>query len=176
MLSPAELQALSASRWAVPVLAFMNREGGARFAVLARRLGVAPSALRRALERLEQAGWLYRNPGHGHPLRPEYLLTDAGRPVAAWCEGVMEARGRLSLGVEDLGRWTLPLVKGLDRRWRRFSALEAELAPITPRALSLALKGMIGRGLADRRLEDAFPPLPLYGLTARGQALARALA
>jgi DNA-binding HxlR family transcriptional regulator len=34
---------------------------------------------------------------------------------------------------------------------------------------------MIGHDLVRRRLEDRFPPLPLYGLTGRGQDLAGAL-
>jgi DNA-binding HxlR family transcriptional regulator len=176
MLSAVELRELSASRWSVPVLAFMSREGGARFAALARQLGIAPSALGRALARLEEAGWLGRNPGHGHPLRPEYVLTRAGRPVAAWCESVMATRRHLGLAPGQLGRWSLPLLRSLDRRWERFSTLQAELAPITPRALSLALKQMLDLRLANRRLEDAFPPAAYYGLTGRGQRLARALA
>ena len=63
----------------------------------------------------------------------------------------------------------------LDRRWERFSWLEAQLSPISPRSLSLALKQLLDLGLADRRLEESFPPRPLYGLTGRGQRLARAM-
>ena len=52
--------------------------GGSRFAVMLARLGLSRSALAASLAQLQEAGWLRRNPGHGHPLRPEYVLT-AGR-------------------------------------------------------------------------------------------------
>jgi DNA-binding HxlR family transcriptional regulator len=175
MVSDDDIALVASGRWLMPLLAEMSAEGSARFAVLLRRLGVSRSALSRSIGALEARGWLSRNPGHGHPLRPEYLLTGKGRAVAAWCERAMAARRRLGLEPEDLGRWSLPLVRRLDRRWKRFSTLEAELRPITPRSLSLALKGMIEVRLLERRLEDAFPPTALYGLTGRGQRLARAL-
>jgi DNA-binding HxlR family transcriptional regulator len=175
MIPRDDIRRLSSGRWAIPLLAFMSREGGARFGVLVRQLGVSRSMLSRQIDALEKEGWLCRNPGHGHPLRPEYLLTEAGRPIAAWCERVMEQRGRLQLEPDALGRWSLPLLIDLDRSWKRFSTLQAELRPITPRALSMTLKQMLEVRLVERRLEDRFPPLPLYGLTGRGQSLARAL-
>jgi DNA-binding HxlR family transcriptional regulator len=170
-----DLRWLVGSRWFAPLLDLAGREEGVRSAALVVRLGISRSMLSAALDQLLRKGWLVRNPGHGHPLRPEYVLTEAGRPVAAWCERVMEERRRLGLDKAQLGRWSLPLVGRLDRRWKRFSALEAELRPISPRALSLGLKQLLEVGLADRRLEDAFPPRPLYGLTGRGQRLARAM-
>ncbi len=175
MLPEDDLRWLVGSRWFLPLLALASREQGVRSAVLAARLGISRSMLAGALDRLLRRGWLARNPGHGHPLRPEYVLTEAGRPVGAWCERVMEERERLGLDTQALGRWSLPLVGRLDRRWERFSWLEAQLSPISPRSLSLGLKQLLEAGLADRRLEDAFPPRPLYGLTGRGQRLARAM-
>ena len=127
------------------------------------------------LDQLVGKGWLTRNPGHGHPLRPEYVLTEAGRPVGAWCERVMEERRNLGLDGKDQGRWALPLIGRLDRRWARFSWLEAQLSPISPRSLSLGLKQLLEVRLVERRLEDDFPPKPLYGLTGRGQRLAGAM-
>lgn len=175
MLPDDDLRELIGSRWFVPVLAFTGREDGARPAALAARLGISRSMLASVLEALLRKGWLMRNPGHGHPLRPEYVLSETGRPVAAWCERVVAERDRLGLGPPDLGRWSLPLVRRLDRRWERFSSLQSSLAPVSPRSLSLSLKQLLSAGLAERRLEDAFPPVPLYGLTGRGQRLARAM-
>ena len=70
----------------MPLLAFMSRESGARFGVLVRQLGVSRSMLSRQIDALETDGWLCRNPGHGHPLRPESLLTESGRPES-WMPG-----------------------------------------------------------------------------------------
>lgn len=175
MIRPEDIRRLSAGRWFIPLLAFMSEEGGARFGVLLRQLGVSRSVLSRHVDALEEAGWLGRNPGHGHPLRPEYLLTEAGRPIAAWCERVMEERRRLGLERDGLGRWSLPLILGLEPDWKRFSTLQAELAPVTPRALSLTLKQMLAVKLVERRLENRFPPLPLYGLSGAGRSFASAL-
>jgi DNA-binding HxlR family transcriptional regulator len=170
-----DLRWLIGSRWFVPLLALASREEGVRSAALAARLGISRSMLAGVLGQLLGKGWIERNPGHGHPLRPEYVLTEAGRPVGAWCERVMEERQHLGLDGKGLGRWALPLVRCLDRRWKRFSALEAELNPISPRSLSLGLKRLLEVRLVERRLEHSFPPIALYGLTGRGQRLARAM-
>lgn len=167
-----DLRWLVGSRWFIPVLAAVDRDGGARFAALAASLGVSRSMLAAALDQLLAKGWLVRNPGHGHPLRPEYVLSDAGRPIAAWCGRVVRQRALLGLGKDELGRWSLPLVGRLDRRSERFSALESDLAPISPRSLSLGLKQLVSTGLASRRLEESFPPSAVYGLTTRGQRFA----
>lgn len=169
------LRTLAANRWAAPVMALLSKEEGARFAVIARRFALSHHSLTRCLQHLKDSGWVIPNPGHGHPLRPEYLLSEAGRPVGALCERIMAERERLSLGAADLPRWSLPVVAGLAPDWSRFGALQAQLAPVTPRALSQTLQAMIGRDLVARRLEDRFPPVALYGLTGRGQDLAGAI-
>jgi len=128
-----------------------------------------------SLSQLQQAGWVRRNPGHGHPLRPEYLLTETGAPIAAFAERVMAQRQRLALEPDQLPRWSLPLVAGLTGNTARFSALRETLRPVTARALSLTLKQMMATELVDRTLEDRFPPIALYGLTPRGSRLAAAM-
>ncbi|WP_164529385.1 winged helix-turn-helix transcriptional regulator [Sphingomonas koreensis] len=176
VLSPAVLQLLSASRWAIPVLALLSREQGSRFAVIERRFGLSRNSLTRTLAYLREQGWVMPNPGYGHPLRPEYVLSDAGRAIGAACERIEGVRIRLGLEAPDLSRWTLPVAGGLEDEWTRFNALQTRLAPVTPRALSLTLQAMIGQDLVRRRLEDRFPPVPLYGRTGRGAELAGAVA
>lgn len=163
--TPQMIRRLSSGRWLMPILAQMSREDGSRFGGLVRALGLSRSVLSGHLVALERFGLIVRNPGHGHPLRPEYLLTDEGVAVAAWCERVMRERTRLGLEPGSLGRWSLPLIGQLHAGWQRFSQLEQMLTPITPRALSLTVQQARGVDLAstDGRL---------YGLTVRGQALA----
>ena len=43
------------------------------------RLGVGRESLRATLDALRELGLVQPTPGHGHPMRPEYLLTAAGR-------------------------------------------------------------------------------------------------
>jgi DNA-binding HxlR family transcriptional regulator len=176
MIADAELRRLTAGRWLVPLLAHVAAAGGgARFAAMAAGLGVSRSALAASLTALQEAGWLARNAGHGHPLRAEYVLTDAGQPVAAFCTQLMAQREKLGLEPGQLSRWSLPLVVRLDGGTARFTALRDALRPVTPRALSLTLKQMLSVDLIDRALEDEFPPIAIYGLTRRGRELAAAM-
>jgi DNA-binding HxlR family transcriptional regulator len=175
MIDDATLRCLTAGRWLVPLLALLGQESGSRFAVMLNRLGLPRSSLTASLEQLIEAGWVRRNPGHGHPLRPEYVLTEYGAPVAAFCGGVMRQRERLGLAAVDLPRWSLPVLARIDRGDVHFSRIRRELMPITPRALSLTLKQLLACRLVGRRLEDRFPPATAYVLTARGRALARTL-
>ena len=175
MIGEAEFRRLTAGRWLVPLMAHVGAGEGSRFAMMLAALGLSRSALAASLAELQEAGWLARNPGHGHPLRPEYVLTKTGAPIAAFCERVMTQRERLGLTPGQMPRWSLPLISKLGRDRARFSALRASLAPVTPRALSLTLKQMLSTDLVDRALEDEFPPIAIYGLTGRGLQLAEAM-
>ena len=170
-ISAEDLRRVSSGRWFVSILAEMSLSGGSRFGTLHRALGLSRSVLSNHLDLLERFGWIARNPGHGHPLRPEYLLTTKGRIIAAWSARVVEQRDRIGLGPKDLGRWSLPMLFELRGARRRFSELERSLLPITPRALTLAIGQMLDVRLVDR----AADPVPLYGLTPRGTDFAASL-
>ena len=174
MIGDADLRRLTAGRWLLHLMALVGERQGARFAEML-SLGLSRSMLTASLAQLIEVGWLRRNPGHGHPLRPEYVLTDAGRTIAAVAARVAAARQALDLPPDLLSRWALPAVRRLAEGPARFSALRAALAPVTPRALSLALKQMQAAGLIDRALEESYPPVAIYALTERGSLLARAM-
>lgn len=176
MISAADLMALTAGRWLLPIMAHIGAANGSRFAAILAGLGLSRSVLAAGIAQLIEAGWLARNPGHGHPLRPEYVLTEGGRPIGAYAGRVMQARDTLGLAPDDLSRWALPAVARLAQGAGRFSELRAALTPVTPRALSLALKQLEGAGLIDRALEGTYPPTASYALTGKGNRLAAALA
>jgi DNA-binding HxlR family transcriptional regulator len=176
MISDADLRTLMAGRWLVPLMAHVGGAGGgSRFAAMLAALGASRSALAASLAALQEAAWLARNAGHGHPLRPEYVATGAGAPITAFCAQVMAQREKLGLEPGQLSRWSLPLVARLDGGKARFSTLRDALRPVTPRALSLTLKQMLSADLVDRALEAEFPPIAIYGLTGKGRALAAAM-
>ncbi len=175
MIADADLLALSAGRWLAPLMALLDEEGGARFARMLGRLGLSRSALAASLAQLQAAGWVMRNPGHGHPLRPEYVLTEKGLPIGGFARRLMAEREKLGLERGQLSRWSLPIVSRLGADSARFSQLRDALRPVTPRALSLSLKQLLEVRLIDRALEDEFPPIAIYGLTGRGRDLAAAL-
>ncbi|MEL6339670.1 MAG: winged helix-turn-helix transcriptional regulator [Myxococcota bacterium] len=154
-------------RWCVPVLgAFAELGGQAKFVTVQRRLGVSRSSLQRTLQALIALGLVRKNEGYGHPLRPEYLLTEAGRDVGGAARRMMEdLSGQPSVDVA-LRKWSIPLVRALAEGARSFNVLQAALSGITPRALSGAIRDLEDAGWVERRLQDTRPPRWEYGLTA----------
>lgn len=166
-----QLIALGRQRWLVLLLAEFHRQRGARFVELLNRLGLPRDSLVRALEAAIKSGWVTRNPGYGHPLRPEYVLSDAGKGVAAAAAGIAEILANAKLTPEQLTRWSLPVLRALSGGYERFNELERHLVQATPRALAMTLRALAENGLVDRLVEAGFPPTSRYRLTSRGAAL-----
>jgi DNA-binding HxlR family transcriptional regulator len=165
-------------RWAVPVLAELDGlGGGARFVQLVNGLGVARQSLSTTLDDMAARGWIERNPGYGHPLRPEYLLTPAGRRLAPGCALLLRAVRRARVEEVALRKWSMPVVDAIGRGAARFGELREELAGVTPRVLSLTLRQLEEGGpLVLRLVSDGRPPGVRYLLTGEGEALGRLLA
>jgi DNA-binding HxlR family transcriptional regulator len=171
------LQVLFHHRWGPPLLAALHAGGGgAKFVSLVHRLGAPRDSVQRTLAALLEAGWVARNPGHGHPLRPEYLLTPAGEPLARACAELLEALREAAVEEVGLRKWSMPVVALLGHGPRRFSALKAGLATVSSRALALALKDLVEGGLVQRTVTDGYPPTVVYQLEASAGGLERCLA
>ena len=153
------------------MLAEIHRSGGCKFVTLVNRLSISRDSLRRTLDSLITQGWVIRNPGHGHPMRPEYILTPSGYRLAPWCARVCAVL-RVA-GIEDLGlrKWSLPIVLTLRRGRKRFSELKSGLPGLTARSLTLALKQLHAAGLIERHVTGEFPPATYYQLTRRMRTL-----
>jgi DNA-binding HxlR family transcriptional regulator len=162
------------NRWAVPVLAELHRTGGTRFVTICRRTGAGGESVRRALARLTQRGLVTRNPGYGHPLRPEYVLTTAGRSVAPACAGLLDELDALGIGSIGLNKWSVPVLAALAVD-RRFSELRGALPGVSPRALTLALKALADAGMVERTVLASYPPRTVYRLADRARRLTPAL-
>lgn len=164
--------ALCHSRWAVPVLAELSRDKGCKFVTLANRLGISRDSLTRTLGRLVEEGWVIRNPGYGHPMRPEYILTPEGRPLGAWCLRAVEIIRKLKTEKTIFRKWSLGVALALGEGHGRFSQLMEYLPGVTARALAMTLKNLEAEGLVERVVLDAYPPVARYRLTRRGKKLA----
>jgi DNA-binding HxlR family transcriptional regulator len=168
----AALPALFHHRWAIPLLAALGRlGGGAKFITLQKALDTNRDSLTRTLEALLATGLVMRNPGYGHPMRPEYLLGPAGAGLAPTCRQLAEKLGRLGIAELALNKWSLPVVYALSLAGGRFNALRATLPGITPRALTQALRDLEAAGLLSRKLVNGHPPRTEYSLTRRGRGL-----
>ena len=155
------------------MLAELRNRRGARFVELRNALAVPRDSLTRTLSALGDAGLVARNPGYGHPLRPEYVLTGEGTRVAAACERLLAELN----GLQDvaLRKWSMPVVRALTGSRLRFSELRDALPGVTSRSLALALKDLQAAGLVERTVTDDYPPATVYDLTPAAARLARAL-
>ncbi|MEC9372594.1 MAG: winged helix-turn-helix transcriptional regulator [Planctomycetota bacterium] len=172
-------------RWAIPVVAELGRSGGAKFVTLSNRLAVAPESLSRTLTALIDLDYALRNPGYGHPMRPEYLLTPFGEAIAPPAARLLDRLHAAGPAAEAAcaRKWSLPLLLALRLGASRFSELRDALPGVTPRALTQSLQELETAGLARRVVWDLRPPRVDYTLTDEGrriapqvEALARAIA
>lgn len=169
----AALVALCHHRWCLPLLAEMGaRARGARLVEVQSALRAPRPGVQRAAASLMELGLLDRFPGYGHPLRPEYVLTPAGRAVAARSAAYVNSASALNAHAVAFRKWTAPVLVAVLAGASRFTALNARLDGITPRALTSALRASCGAGLLRRRVDDGFPPRSQYGLSANGTRLA----
>ena len=162
-------------RWNVPTLATLGASGS-RFITLQKSLGASRDALRASLDALTDAELVDRNPGYGHPLRPEYVLTDRGVSLAPAAEAYR--RSADALGVADIAyrKWTGPVLLVMGNGVGGFNAMEDALGTITPRALTQALKALAAAHLVARTVDDGYPPRTSYVLSSAGSRLAEAAA
>lgn len=177
--SPRHLLSLFGRRWCVPILAELDRNSGSKFISLANRLHASPVAVRQSLDHLIELGWAIPNPGYGHPLRPEYILTPEGQRLAPACRTLDDAIARLSLREVALRRWSLPalhlIAAAAPDQPARFSRVASGLGTITDRALAMTLKGMQEHELIRREVRETYPPTPDYLVGPRGRPLVPAL-
>ena len=163
-------------RWTIPVLAELHRSQGSKFITLTARLGIGRSTLTQTLDTLIDAGLAVRNPGYGHPMRPEFILTTRGHAIAPACADLLAALDSLTLRDLALRKWTLPVLLAIRAGARRFGELKRLLPTITDRALALALKQMESAGLIAREIQGGYPPAPVYALSLPAAVILPALA
>jgi DNA-binding HxlR family transcriptional regulator len=156
-VSTEDLVELFHHRWAAPALTVFDERGAVRFVELQRRLGVGRESLRRALDALVELGYVRRNEGYGHPLRPEYVVTESGREAAVLAGRVTAAPARETL----LRKWSVPVLAQLEEP-RRFSELRSVLPGVTARALALALRDLESALLVRREVLPTRPPSTVY--------------
>jgi DNA-binding HxlR family transcriptional regulator len=165
-------------RWSLPVLAELHRLRGSKLVTLVHRLKASRGAVKQTLADLIRLGLVMRNPGYGHPLRPEYVLTARGIRIAPACAALLEElflRGLVDVGLK---KWSMPVLGALSSLGRgggRFSALMESLGSLTDRALALTLKDLQRAGLLSRLVLDSYPPTTLYQVTEEGRPIAAAV-
>jgi len=158
---------ITARAWSLPILAKLHEGVAGRQAPLLAATGASRTAFGQSIEHLIKLGLLERNPGYGHPLRPEFRLTPAGQAAAAMAQDILITPKQ---DAQKLLRrsWTVPVLITL-RQPRQFAEIKRGLGTITDRALSQSLRSMEDMRWIDRTVDHAArPPRPLYSAINHG--------
>lgn len=158
-------------RWNIQIIAELSLNSGSKYVSLLNRLAISRASLSAALAYLIDLGYVQKNTGHGHPMRPEYLLTDAGIEIGRSCLSLVQLLENAATVDLAFRKWTLPLVAAIGRRNVRFNSLHASLVDATPRALTIGLKLLLQYGWVSRSLIDDFPPTAAYELKPAGRRI-----
>lgn len=166
---------VTSKAWTLPILAQMHAGVAGRQAPLLAATGAGRTAFAQSMEHLIKIGLIERNPGYGHPLRPEFRLTETGHAAAAMAHDIQKIAPP-----EDqrlLRRsWTVPVLTTLNAP-RHFSEIRRSLPPITDRALSQSLKAMETKHWVSRQIDDtARPPRSLYSAVNTGGLISQIVA
>lgn len=162
---------ITAKAWSLPILAALHDGVVGRQAPLLAATGANRTSFAQSLGHLIEIGLVERNPGYGHPLRPEFRLTETGQEAAAFAHRIYKKE-------EPLLRrsWTVPVLATLDQP-QHFSGIRKRLVRITDRALSQSLKSMEKSGWIARDIsQEMWPPRPLYRAVNAGGALSKVIA
>jgi DNA-binding HxlR family transcriptional regulator len=176
-IDPAQLARLTHHRWAIPVLRELAALNGAKFVTLVYRLDAHHEAIRQALDALIEIGLVIRNPGTGHPLRPEYILTPLGKAAAPACSALDTELQRRRWS--DIGylKWSLPAVRTLDLAGGqgRFGLLKESLQSATDRAISQTLSRLTLANWLGRETVPEDKRAAIYALGSPAHRIARIL-
>lgn len=152
---------ITSRAWALSILSNLHEGVAGRQATLLSATGASRSAFVQSMDHLIKIGLMERNPGHGHPLRPEFRLTPRGVTAAAIAHKIQSVSRDED---RDLLRrsWTLPVLTTLQTP-RHFNDIRRNLLTITDRALSQTLKSMEERSWVHRSVNNAArPPRSMY--------------
>jgi DNA-binding HxlR family transcriptional regulator len=161
---------ITSRAWALPILASLNDGIACRQAPLLTATGASRTAFAQSMDHLISIGLLERNPGHGHPLRPEFRLTPLGKIAANLASKIQRLSGEAN---QDLLRksWTVPVLTTLHRP-SQFTEIKRSLLTISDRALSQSLQSMEERSWVRRSVDEtARPPKPIYSTINTGATI-----
>ncbi|MBL4767048.1 MAG: helix-turn-helix transcriptional regulator [Rhodobacteraceae bacterium] len=166
---------ITSRAWSLSILALMHSGIPGRQAPLLSASGASRTAFTQSLVHLVDLGLLERNPGHGHPLRPEYRLTPKGIKIAMIAEKIIAAVPLQTQSAILRRAWTVPVLAVIQKP-RYFSEIKTELVSVTDRALSQSLQQLQARQWVHRDVDiTKSPPRPLYHATNVGMQICLAV-
>ncbi|RYH02221.1 transcriptional regulator [Salipiger sp. IMCC34102] len=166
---------LSSRAWSLDILAALASGTPGRQTTLLSATGAGRSAFAGSLANLLDMRLIERNPGHGHPLRPEFRLTADGERAAGIACRIKGLVHDPSEGALIRRTWTVPILAVTDRP-RFFGEIRHELRNISDRSLSGSLRQLEDRRWIRRHVDvEARPPRPTYEAADLGADLSLAI-
>ncbi len=166
---------ITSRAWALDILAQMHRGVRGRQAALLTATGAGRTAFGASLAHLMELGLVMRNPGHGHPLRPEFVLTEQGVVAAQMADKVLGAvpdETEIKLLRKS---WTVPVL-ALAAQPQRFSGFRAGLGKVTDRALSTSLQMLEAQKWVTREIDlSERVPFPTYQAVNAGARISQVI-
>lgn len=153
---------LTSKAWSLNILAHLYSGVPGRQATLLAATSASRTSFGSSLAHLLQLGLLERNPGHGHPLRPEFRLTMQGIAIAEAASKIIEIVPDDKEFALLRRSWSVPIL-AVTSTPKRFSTIKSGLGKITDRALSNSLSDLEKRGWIRRQIDvSGRLPFPKY--------------
>ncbi|WP_420335706.1 winged helix-turn-helix transcriptional regulator [Roseibium sp.] len=166
---------LTSKAWSLKILALLHDGAPGRQAPLVAATGASRTSFANSLEHLIRLGMIEKNPGHGHPLRPEFRLTAEGAVVAAMASRILKSATDNDAFSVLKRSWAVPIL-ALTETPKRFSAIKSDLGPITDRALSQSLCLLEDREWLKRDIDvSQRAPYPTYLAVNQGRNINQAI-
>lgn len=166
---------LTSKAWSLKILALMDAGTPGRQAPLIAATNACRSAFASSLDHLVQLGLLEKNPGHGHPLRPEFRLTARGVPLAAVAARIIETAPDEAAFSIIRRSWAVPIL-AVTSKPTRFSIIKSELGSVTDRALSKSLCSLEDLQWLKREIDvSKRAPFPTYLAVNAGSQINQAI-
>lgn len=166
---------ITSRAWSLKILALLHEGVPGRQASLLSASQAGRTALGTSLTHLVDLQLLERNPGHGHPLRPEFKLTVKGAQAAKIASNIIDAVPRPAETKILRKSWTVPIL-AVTESPRHFIEIKSDLSSITDRALSQSLTLLHEREWLLRDVDVSRRPLrPTYQATQIGVQISQAV-
>ena len=166
---------ITSRAWSLSILELMHNGVAGRQATLLSASGASRTAFTQSLNHLIGLDLLERNPGHGHPLRPEYRLTPKGVSASVVAAKIKAVATETSDQILLRRAWTIPVL-AVSHEPRYFKDIKNDLGIISDRALSQSLNQLNSQDWLMRTVNiSARPPRPVYQASNVGAAISRAV-
>ncbi len=158
-------------KWDISLIGKLYQDHGSKVITLQSHFGISRGILKSSLERLLDVGLVMENPGYGHPMRAEYILTSKGQALGPFCIALLEEGRKKEITEIFENKWSCPIIIKVGEHIKRFNELKNVLAPVTSRALSTNLKFLHEAKCLKREIFDSHPPLFIYSLERKSRGI-----